>query len=264
MTIDDYSSDDYVYTSDDICEMLNISKPSLSGFVQRGIVKPNNIRLIRLSGERNRRVFYNRQALEDLEAYLTPPEGWLTTKDIANHYNVSHSLVEQLIKKLEDYEEIRRKCKHEYYYDPIILDKIGTLNRRTYVRLQEPVPNEEWIKSKDFGALFGKSQCSVYSWILSGRIPSDCVIKQKNVLYIHRDAIQYVDGKAFDNFNGTYGTRRDLELEPDADEPITLDDYTLTPSQHKRRLKIFYKQFNQISTAAQAWLASLGLTVADL
>lgn len=259
--VDEYNSDDYIYSVDDLCEMFGVSKTSVSTYIKSGVISPNDYKIIRYSGEGNRRIFYNLRAVKAIEEWLKPPEGWITTKDINDHYGVTSSHSNRFVREVDNYKQYRRKCGSEYYYDPIILDLIGNRNLRTYVTLKVTVPPKEWFTCVEFGNLFGKSRCSVWGWISTGRIPSDCVQKIKNVYYVHRDAVQYVDGKAYDNFNGT---RKDLKLEPDNDEPIELDDCVLTPSEHKRRLKIFYNKFNQISPAAVDWLASLGLTVADL
>lgn len=259
----DYSPNDYIYTVDDLSEMFDVHKTSISLYIKRGVITPDCYTIIKNSGEKNRRIYFNSKAIDALRDYMTPPAGWLTKNDIAERLQTTRSNVNRLMSNIHGYRNFRRKCRTEYYYDPAILDKIGTLNRRVYVTLQKPVPDQEWFTPEEFADLFGKRRISAETWILSGRIPPE-LIQQKAKYYkikINRLAIEYVDGKAYDNFNGT---RKDLKLEPDNDEPIELDDCVLTPSEHKRRLKIFYDKFNQISPAAFDWLASLGLTVADL
>lgn len=259
----DFRSNDYVYSVDDLCEMFGVSKTSVSTYIKSGVISPDCYTTIKNSGEKNRRVYFNRKAIDALRDYMTPPEGWLTVNDIAERLQTTSANAKRILYSVYGFSNYRRKCRTEYYYDPAIIDKIGTLNRRVYVTLQKPVPDKEWFTPEEFADLFGKTRNSAETWILSGRIPPECVQQKAKyfTIKINRLAIEYVDGKAYDNFNCT---RRDLKLEPDTDEPIELDDCVLTPSEHKRRLKIFYDKFNQISPAAVDWLASLGLTVADL
>lgn len=259
----DYSLDDYVYSVDDISEMFDVHKTSISLYIKRGVISPECYTKIKYSGEKNRRIYFNSKAIDALRNYMTPPEGWLTVNDIAERLQTTSANAKRILYSVYGFSNYRRKCRTEYYYDPAILDKLGNLTRRVYVTLQKPVPDQEWFTPEEFADLFGKRRISAETWILSGRIPAE-LVQQKAKYYkikINRLAIEYVDGKAYDNFNGT---RKDLKLEPDNDEPIELDDCILTPSEHKRRLKIFYDKFNQISPAAVAWLASLGLTADDL
>ena len=257
----DYSPDDYIYSVDDLCEMFDVSQSSISLYIKRGVIRPDYYTTIKYSGEKNRRIYFNSKAIDALRDYMTPPEGWLTVEEIAECMHSSKSNVNRMLSNVYGYSTLRRKYRTEYYYDPIIIDKLKKLNRRVYVTLQKPVPDKEWFTPEEFADLFGKNRISAQMWIFSGRIPPELIQQERKycMIQINRLAIEYVDGKAYDNINCTH-----KELEPDNDKPILLDDLTLTPSEHKRRLKIFYKHFNQISPAAVDWLASLGLTVADL
>ena len=60
----DYSPNDYVYTVDDLSEMFDVHKTSISLYIKIGVISPECYTKIKCSGEKNRRIYFNFKAID--------------------------------------------------------------------------------------------------------------------------------------------------------------------------------------------------------
>lgn len=247
---------DYVYTALYIAESLGIAYSSMPHVVNmRDVLDADDFTV------EHDRYRFSQRAYDKLRDYVNPPAGWIPIRDVAAELDMTTTQVRSILARIPNYRSYyKRFYRVGVLYNPDVIDVIRKMPKRQYVTLQKDVPNQEWFNAKEFGDLFGKTDKSTLAWIYTGRVPREFVKWEDRRYCIHKDAIPYVDGKAYDaNNKGFYRYEA-----PGEQDLVDLDGYKLTPEQQKRRIKIFYNYFHQITPETSAWLASQGLTADDL
>lgn len=178
--------------------------------------------------------------------YFIIPAGWLTMHQIADDIGVSYI---DVVKKMLVFPRRKEFAKHFFggvRYHFSIIDKLKKFQTRHYIHIVNLPPEEkELFSMSEFAHVFGRESECVESWFKRGSIPERLRERHGWRYYIHRAAIEYVDGKIVDKQTRRRANKKFID-DPVDEKLIWLNGYELTPQQHADRLRIRNTHFNDV------------------